>query len=499
MFRRIRRASTASTVPPTVVDVPSTEVESNMPATHPLTDVDLTESVASSGFLIDVEAFPARMDAPDSDGEDDDESASCQTGASEVHEVSNSEQEEAESNLATPVVQLGTQSLRGGLQSLDMIDLVEVWKVQGNLMKSVPKFMQGAYPTGMRQALDAVSLGEERGDDLLQIRGWKLFFLLPRMFLYRPSRGGQVPKKTLSDRVDLFQRGQWVELVEMSLISSVEAASASSRRRRRFKGDNVEQLARIAFHMVQLGEVSAGRQALDGACLAPGDLKTLKALEDPIRHPPVPRDPLPDSIAQCELQERFSLSQELFFQNVRRARKGAAPGPSGMTADHLRPLLEHHPVAAALGHAALLMAQNKFPEEVMNALRHGRLTALRKPDGGVRGIVVGDVFRRVVAQYALKTKAGCETVAHILQVLTDLDPDATVVSVDGVGAFDLISRNSMMEGLRRVVDGEQILPFVRAFYGQPSTYFWEDDSGEVHTIPQGEGGEQGDQLLLEGS
>ena len=57
----------------------------------------------------------------------------------------------------------------------------------------------------------------------------------------------------------------------------------------------------------------------------------------------------------------------------------------------------------------------------------------------------------------IKTKAGCETVAHILQVLADLDPDATVVSVDGVGAFDLISRNSMMVGLTRVVDGEQNL------------------------------------------
>ena len=84
-------------------------------------------------------------------------------------------------------------------------------------------------------------------------------------------------------------------------------------------------------------------------------------------------------------------------------------------------------------------------------------------------------------QYPLKTKAGCETVAHILQVLTDFDPDATVVSVDGVGAFDLISRNSMMEGLRRVVDG--------VFYGQPSTCLWDDDGGEVHTIPQGEGEE----------
>ena len=51
VFRRIRRASNASTVPPTVVDVTSTEVESNMAATHLLTDVDGTESVASLGFL----------------------------------------------------------------------------------------------------------------------------------------------------------------------------------------------------------------------------------------------------------------------------------------------------------------------------------------------------------------------------------------------------------------------------------------------------------------
>ena len=65
----------------------------------------------------------------------------------------------------------------------------------------------------------------------------------------------------------------------------------------------------------------------------------------------------------------------------------------------------------------------------------------------MRGIVVGDIFRRAVArtiakqsvgkveeansphQHTLKTKAGCETVVHILQVLTDADP-ATVVSVN---------------------------------------------------------------------
>ena len=38
-----------------------------------------------------------------------------------------------------------------------------------------------------------------------------------------------------------------------------------------------------------------------------------------------------------------------------------------------------------------------------------------------------------------ENKAGCECVGHVLQTLTDTDPDATVMSMDGVGAYDLIS------------------------------------------------------------
>ena len=314
-------------------------------------------------------------------------------------------------------------------------------------------------------------------------------------------------------RLGLFQDGQWVELVEMSFVSSVQAVNVRARARRRSKGDDIQKRVRRAFHMVQLGEVSAGRQALEGASLAGGDQKTLNALRDPTRRPAVPRDSVPDDIAGLQPEEPFVLDQDMFLHNVRTARKGAAPGPSGMTADHLRPLVEHSGAARALSHGASLMAQARIPEEIMSAIRCGRMIALQKPDGGVRGIVVGDVFRRAVArtiaqqyvakvevattphQYALRTKAGCETVAHILQVLTDLDPNATVVSVDGIGAYDLISRNSMLRGVRHMADGEQLLPFVRAMYGQPSTHLWEDDSGEVHTIPQGEGGEQGDPLM----
>ena len=38
-----------------------------------------------------------------------------------------------------------------------------------------------------------------------------------------------------------------------------------------------------------------------------------------------------------------------------------------------------------------------MPLAIVNLIRLGRMTALSKPDGGVRGIVAGDVVRRLVA------------------------------------------------------------------------------------------------------
>ena len=51
----------------------------------------------------------------------------------------------------------------------------------------------------------------------------------------------------------------------------------------------------------------------------------------------------------------------------------------------------------------------------------------------------------------------------------------------------------MLEGLREV-NAAAVL-FARLFYGQRSEYMWEDDLGEIHTISQGDGGEQGDAMM----
>ena len=61
-------------------------------------------------------------------------------------------------------------------------------------------------------------------------------------------------------------------------------------------------------------------------------------------------------------------------------------------------------------------------------------------------------MERVTApfQYAMTTRAGTECVAHALQALTEADPTAIVMSLDGVSAFDLTSRRASFQLFVRV-------------------------------------------------
>ena len=262
------------------------------PEIHAMTDSAGSDGGASSGFLDmfarDLDASEPMRTVPDTEEDlapeqsDNDNVMSSRVGASEVDECSTLDHDsEIAVEAPIPTLPVGSQVSRHGFESMDLVNLLEIWKIRGNLMKSVPKFLLGVYRLAMRQALEAVCVGEARGDVLMQTRAWKFFFLVPRMFLFRPSRGGQVPKKALLTRVDLFNSGQWSELVEMSMTSSLDVANAQARRRRGTQRDTVEKRALRAFHMVQLGEVSAGRQALEGASLATGDERTLRALKDP--------------------------------------------------------------------------------------------------------------------------------------------------------------------------------------------------------------------------
>ena len=86
--------------------------------------------------------------------------------------------------------------------------------------------------------------------------------------------------------------------------------------------------------------------------------------------------------------------------------------------------------------------------------------------------------------------------AHVVQALTSMDPSSTILSIDGVGVYDSVSRRSMFRGLLDMANVEKFVLFVRLLYSSSlSVYLWEDAVGEVRHFHQGEGGEQGDPLM----
>ena len=379
-------------------------------------------------------------------------------------------------------------------------------------MKSVPRFLRGPCRTAMRVALEEIRKRWRRDDMTRQERGWKLFLLLPRMLLHRSPRSRLTPRAKLLDRFEMFIKGRWIDFLTAS-DECCRQVAASRRRRTRRVEDEMERRVDRVDALVHMGELSSARQALEGATFALGTEATLNALRDPAKRPPEPRAPLPRELVNHEPRALFNLDEVQFGRNLRFAKRGATRGPFRVTVEHLQPLLDAPRDLLAFFHASEQLSRAQVPPSIREAVKLGRLTALQKPNGGVRGIVAGDIVRRLVArtmsqqlmeavqaatapfQYAMSTKSGCECIAHALQGLTVMDPRATVMSIDGRNAYDLISRQEMLQGLHDVLRRSSALPFVSTFYGLASSYLWEDEHGHVHTIVQGEGGEQGDAMM----
>ena len=286
-------------------------------------------------------------------------------------------------------------------------------------------------------------------------------------------------------------------------------------RRQRTEGGaeaDLQRRAERAAALAHVGELSAAAKALTALPLAPTNQDTLRQLRDPVRRPPEPQIPINPELGLGRLGT-VELSSVRLIANVRRSRKGAAPGPSGCTGEHLRVLLDDEHCAELLLGAARKLAIAQLPGAILPALRLGRMVALSKPSGDVRALVMGDAFRRLVARtlaqqlstefqracapfpFALSTKAGAEALVRVVRAATESDAQTTILSVDGVGAYDHISRQSMLSALASRPDLAGVLPFASMFYGSPSTYLFYDERGIAHEVRQGEGGEQGDPLM----
>ena len=138
-----------------------------------------------------------------------------------------------------------------------------------------------------------------------------------------------------------------------------------------------------------IGKISSGRSALEGDPIAPGNETTLNSLRDESRRPRALREPFPDHVTNQRPAKEFELDRDRFLKNLRCAKRGAAAGPSGMTSEHLRPLLDSVRDSELLWDLGRSFTRGQVPADTLPLIRFSRITALRKPSGGIRGIVVG--------------------------------------------------------------------------------------------------------------
>ena len=110
-------------------------------------------------------------------------------------------------------------------------------------------------------------------------------------------------KGKLTERLENFRNGRWIDLVRDS--EEIGDQVASARRRQWRRGDDVESRGGIVI------------RSLEGAEVAPGNLATFGALTDTTRRPAVPREPLPRRILEMAPAHLFRLDEGQFSKNLR--------------------------------------------------------------------------------------------------------------------------------------------------------------------------------------
>ena len=233
------------------------------------------------------------------------------------------------------------------------------------------------------------------------------------------------------------------------------------------------------------GDISGALRTLCSEdVLAPQDETTLKILQE--KHPLAPNNfsfnvPVPSNIAG------FSPSSIDIEKAINSFPIGSAGGLDGLRPQHLKDMISKSNgetrVKLLRSIAALIsvLLSGNVPESVCPWFYGASLTALKKKDGGIRPIAVGNVLRRLTAKLACQyvqstandifqpiqlgcgTRGGAEAAIHgIRHHMSSPRSQEILVKLDFKNAFNSIDRGSL---LKEVFDKlPNLYPFIYQCY-----------------------------------
>lgn len=190
---------------------------------------------------------------------------------------------------------------------------------------------------------------------------------------------------------------------------------------------------------------------------------------------------------------------------------GSGPGPSGLRPSHLReavqcPSPDHaNRLMISLTRFVNLLAAGHAPSSISQHLCGALLLAIRKKNGGLCPIAVGEVLRRLVSkclavhvrraavsilnrlQLGVGIQGGCEAIVHAAsQAMSTVDNvQRCTLLLDFSNAFNSINRESMFVEFRRRLPG--LSAWIEYCYsGQPLLHFGDDVIYSCTGVQQGD-------------
>ena len=215
-------------------------------------------------------------------------------------------------------------------------------------------------------------------DELGGIRAWKLFVWCPSC-CFTVLKGLELlvgvncPTERRSSPADIGGR-QLNHFcgIRQSNREVVQNAATQKRERR----------GKAAQAKVQRGQVYRSRHELTGAGLAPKNETTLQALR--ARRPQEQVRPIPQDVLEFVPIPEVNLNANLFATCLRAAPSGSFPRLGGCTHEMLKVCLDNTEAVHLLTSAAEDFARSSVPDCIFKAFTMATMTALRKPDGGIR-------------------------------------------------------------------------------------------------------------------
>ena len=338
-------------------------------------------------------------------------------------------------------------------------------------------------------------------EDPTELGMWALL-AFPKLVLRANARGGRNHNADVVTEVNrrlfMWRTWQWGPLWEEALASARPQGQGPNTRGRTAAAAVTEATCKRLRRLVGEGAPARAMQTLlsDGVHDAadPAVQQRLREL-----HPGAPPLASGDggalgmaALLVPDVSEAWLAS---VLDAVRTFPNGSAPGPSGLRPSALQDLLcrtrRSGDLLPALATFVQACVNGRLPDALGPMLCAARLIPLKKKDGGVRPVAVGEVFRRVVGKCLLRhphvveqvkslqplqlgvgVPMACPIIAHGLRRAVNALPltgDWAILQVDVSNAFNTVARSAIMAGARDFAPA--VIPWMQFCYSKTVPLF----------------------------